>query len=70
MRIGAAEDPRSQHPGENEVGGVLGASGNFFRAVDHRHIGADIAHRGDVVHGVSPAAQSEAACFTASMILT
>jgi hypothetical protein len=70
MRIGTAENPPGQHSWQDQIGGIFGAPGNFFRAVDHRHVAADIMRRHDLVHGVNPAAQSTAACFTASMIFT
>ena len=50
VRIGAAENSSRQHPRRNEIGGVLGAAGHFFRAVDHRHVVADVMRRHDLVH--------------------
>jgi hypothetical protein len=70
VRIRTAENPAGKHSGHDEVGGVFGAPGNLFRAVDHRHVTADVMRGRNLVHGVNPAAHSDAACFTASMILT
>ena len=70
VRIRTAKNAPSEHARHDKIGGVLGASGNFFRAVDHRHVFADVMCRHDLVHGDSSAAQSSAACCTASMILT
>ena len=70
VRIGAAKNSPGQHSRRDEIGGVFGAAGDFLRAVDHRHIVADVMSRHDLVHGETPAACSAAACCTASMILT
>ena len=51
VRIRAAKDPPGQHSRRDQIGGVFGAAGHFFRAVDHRHIVADIMRRHDLVHG-------------------
>ena len=51
MRIGTAKDPPRQHVRRNEIGGVFGAAGDFLRAVDHRHVVADVMRRHDFVHG-------------------
>src|SRR5262249_51589041 len=70
MRIRTAENASSEHSGDNKIGGVFGAPGNLFRAVDHRHVATGVARGPNVVYGVNPDAQSAAACFTASMIFT
>ena len=70
MRIRAAENSPGEHSRRDEIGGVFGAAGHFLRAVDHRHVVADVMRRHDLVHGETPAACSAAACCTASMILT
>ena len=70
VRIGTAENPPGERSRHDEIGGVLGASGNFFRTVDHRHVVADRMRGDDLVHGDTPPAQSSAAYFTASMIFT
>src|SRR5580698_7402783 len=70
VRIRTAKDSSSEHSRRDEIGGVFGTAGNFLRAVDHRHVVADIMRRHDLVHGETPAACSAAACCTASMILT
>ena len=56
VRIGAAEDAPGEHARRDKIGGVFGASGNLFRAVDHRHVVADGMRRHDLVHGDAPAA--------------
>ena len=70
VRIRAAKNPSRQHSRRNEIGGVFGAAGNFLRAIDHRHVVADVMRRHDLIHGETPAACSATACCTASMILT
>ena len=70
MRIRTAENASGEHSRDNKISGVFGTAGDLFRAVDHRHVAADVMRGQNVVHGVNPAAQSDAACFTASMIFT
>src|SRR5262249_54789464 len=70
MRTGATQDASRQQRRRNQICSVFGPTGYFFRAVDHRHIGADMARRHNLVHGATPTALSSAAYFTASMILT
>ena len=70
MSIRAAVDAAGQHAGGKNVGGIFGAAGYLLRTVDHRHIAADIADRGALVHGALPSPLSSAACRTASMIFT
>src|SRR5262249_3850822 len=41
-------------PGLHDVGRVFGAAGHLFRAVDHRHVRADIACGDGLVHGIIP----------------
>ena len=70
VRIRTAENTPGKHARSNQIGGVFGAAGYFFRPVDQRHVVADRMRRHDLVHGDAPAACSSAAYFTASMILT
>src|ERR1019366_3196456 len=70
VRMGAAIDAARQHSGLQNVGGIFGAAGYFFRPVDHRHIAADIVRRNHFVHGDTPCALRVAAYCTASMIFT
>jgi len=70
VRIGAAIDAPRQHSGLQNVGGIFGAAGYFLRAVDHRHVAADIVRRDHFVHGDTPCALRAAAYCTASMIFT
>ena len=51
VRIGTAENSPGQHSRRDEIGGVLGAAGDLLRAVDHRHVVADVMRRHDLVHG-------------------
>jgi hypothetical protein len=54
VRIRAAEDASRQQARRDQIGGVFRPPRHLVRAVDHRHVGADIVRRHDLVHGETP----------------
>ena len=70
VRIRTAEDASRQQARRDQVGGVFRPPRHLVGPIDHRHVGADIVRRHDLVHGETPPACSSAAYFTASTILT
>jgi hypothetical protein len=61
VRVGAAVDAAGQLPRRHDIGGVFGAPGDFLRAVDHRHVAADIMRGHRLVHAVASCAKKPSA---------